>query len=74
MRLDLRYFKECETLCEGLEQSEKAGAYWNLAFAARRIGEEKMECNYLMKCLTNCTDDQTKTVIECENRISKLMC
>jgi len=69
-----RYFTEAETMSRSLEQSEQAGVLWNLAYAARRIQEEKMECNYLVKCMSTCTDDQTNLVIECENRINQLQC
>jgi len=69
-----RYFNQAENLSNTIEQSEKASVFWNLANTSRRIGEEKMECNYLFKCMNNCTDDQARLVIECENRMSQLIC
>ena len=70
----MRYFSDAETLCDGLPPSEKAGVFWNLAYAARRIGEKEMECDYLLKCMTTCTEDQTKLVMECDKRLNELEC
>lgn len=70
----LGYFSEAESLCDTLDHPKIAWVYWNLACASRRIGEKKMECDYLLKCMTNSTDEQTKLILECEQRMSELMC
>ena len=60
--------REAESEAEKLSQSNKAGLFWNLASAAKKIGEKELECEYLFKCMTNCTIDQNKIVVECEKR------
>ena len=70
----LRYFSEAESLCDSIDLPEVAWVYWNLAYASRRIGEKKMECDYLLRCMANSTEEQTKLVLECEKRMSQLMC
>jgi len=39
-----RLAREAESEAEKLSQSNKAGLFWNLASAAKKIGEKELEC------------------------------
>jgi len=44
----------------------------NLAFATRRMGEVKLERNYLMKCLEALPETETQTILQIEARLQQL--
>ena len=67
-----QYFDKSEELCNKLDQSKKADVFWNLACAARRIGETRMEINYLTKCLLECSEEQSELILEVDKRLSKI--
>lgn len=66
----LRYYKEAEKYADSLEQEEKAGALWNIAFSARRIKNIQMEIEYLTKCLISCPEDWTDRILAIEQRLN----
>jgi len=69
----LRFFRESDLLSERLDQSKRAGVHWNLASAARRIGEKKMEIDNLMRCMKEFPEDETDKILAVDKRLSELM-
>jgi hypothetical protein len=72
-RKALKYFVQSErqssVLNDPILYSRVLG---NLAFAARRIGEVKLERDYLMKCLKVLPETETQTVLQVEVRLQQL--
>lgn len=69
----LRYFAEIESLIEPLDQLKRAKVIGNLAFSARRLGEKKMEIEYLMKYLKEIPEEYTEEILKVDRRLSELM-
>lgn len=44
----------------------------NLAAASKRIGDSKLERKYLMKCLAACSQEDTETILQIEDRLEQL--
>lgn len=68
-----KYFDEAESLTAGLDQKERAHVLGNLAVSAMRLGERKLEIDYLIKFLNELPDEQTDVILRVDRRLSELM-
>jgi len=68
----MKYFKESEELGGTLDQKGKFGVLWNLASSARRIGDVKLEIDYLSKCIVECPDGWADRVVMIDRRLGEL--
>ncbi len=67
------FFKQAEELGENLpDQGDRFGVLWNLASAFKRIGDVKVERNFLSKCLVALSDDETDKILQIEARLHQL--
>lgn len=69
----LKYFVQSEKrsifLKDPIQQFKVLG---NMVFASRRIGEWKLERNYLLKCLVVCPEEDVETILQIEERLEQL--
>jgi hypothetical protein len=67
------HFQEVERNVGTLSNDqERFGAYFNLAFGARRLGQRDAELRYLKKCLKHSDVENTEAVLEVDRRIGEL--
>lgn len=71
-RAGMDYFRESESIGETLTQKDYAAVLWNLFFSARRLGQPKMEKEYLLKCLKACPEDMTEQILATDRRLGEL--
>ena len=70
--LALRYFAQAENLGEAMERPDKANVYTNLAAAAMRLKQNKLEINYTKKFLECAPDDWTDKILNASARLGEL--
>ena len=68
-----KYYKESEEHANLLDRKDKANAYGNLAVSAMRIGNKKMEIDYLTKYIATCPDDWTEQILKADKRLGELI-
>ena len=68
----LRFFDEAEKVGGSLDARNFAGVLINLASAARRLGQPRLEKKYLAKCLTVCPEDETDKILGIDRRLPEL--
>jgi len=67
-----KYYKESEEYANLLNREDKANAFANLAVSAMRIGNRKMEIEYLTKYIVTCPEDWTEQILKADKRLSEL--
>ena len=70
--LGMNYFDEAKGSSVKLEQSDRAGVLWNLACAAKRVGDAKLEKRFLAECMKECPEDRTHMILEINRRLNGL--
>jgi len=68
----IKYYREAEEMANILDREDKANAFGNLAVSAMRIGNRKMEIEYLSKYIVTCPDDWTERILNADKRLSEL--
>ncbi len=69
----MSYFDKSEKSGNVLpDAKERYGVLRNLVVASRRIGEVKLERNYLKQCLEVLPDTETETILQIESRLEEL--
>jgi len=71
--LGRRYFVEAEAMAKDLDRVGKAHVFTNLAAAAMRLKEPKMEIGYIKKYLEVAPDEWSSDIVNASARLGELM-
>jgi tetratricopeptide (TPR) repeat protein len=68
----LEYFAQAEALGEGMQRPDRANVLANLAAAAMRVGQVRLEITYTKKFLECAPDDWTDKILNASARLGEL--
>jgi tetratricopeptide (TPR) repeat protein len=70
--LALEYFAQAEKLTEGMTEADRANVYANLAAAAMRLKQDRLEAKYITKFLESAPDDWSGKILNASERLGVL--